>query len=92
MFAVVRVESGILEGVTLFEDRKKALECGRDEFERMTGGFISMAMVQDCGAGEMLETEPDYDEEWGGVARGHVMHWLTDDVDVWVMEPGEEVR
>lgn len=89
MFAVVRVESGLLEGVTLFKDREKALRFGRDQFERATDGVVEDHSPNLwCHA---QTNDPDFDEEWGGIARGFVMHWETPDVDVWVTEPSGPV-
>lgn len=88
LFAVVRVESGILEGVTLFEDREKALRFGKNQFEEATG-FMSMAQALDLDADQIKADDPDYNEEWGGIARGFGMHmhWWMEDADVWVTEP-----
>ena len=87
--AVIRLDQGILESLHLFEDRKEALRFGQAQFEELTGGKSTLAQAHDITASEMLEDEPDYDARWGGIARGYIMHWSTDDDDVWVAEPEE---
>jgi hypothetical protein len=74
-YAVVRVESGILEGVTLFEDREEAVAHGYNTFVKVSGDD------------SLMLDNADYDPYVRGVVRGYVMHWWTDDVDVWVTEP-----
>lgn len=75
MYVVVSGDSGLLQGLHLLADRDEALVKGRAEFTELSG---SPSMEDD--------EEPDYDPEWGGVSRGYVMHWWTDDCDVWVVE------
>ncbi len=94
LFTVVVLDGGLLQEVKLFRDREQALERGRAEYEELTGArsMVEHGVLSDrdptgaAGAWNHREArdEPDYDEAWGGVARGHVMHWWTDSIDVIV--------
>ena len=76
MYVVIETRSGLLEGVEVFRDREEALRRGQ-------------AAWGDAELGPNAEGE-DIDPQWGGVARGYVMHWFDDDVDIWVVEAADQ--
>lgn len=84
-YVLVVVEEGLLESARVFEFSADALKKGHAIWIEETA-TVSMAEERDVSAAQMEEDEPGYDRKWGGVSRGHVMYWWTDDLDIWVVE------
>ena len=72
MFVIITVDSGILEDVHILQTRRDALSYGQTRWQ-----------VFGRGEGEMRD-DPGFDTRWGGITRGYVMHWFSDDTDVWI--------
>lgn len=75
MFAVIHQVGGILEGVSLFEDREAAIAYGKQQWGRISGDDA------------LMQGDQDYDPDTHGVARGYTMAWHGDSWDVWVTVP-----
>ncbi len=76
MFVVIEVSDGLLDNVRVFKGRTTALTAG------ILAWRYSHPPDEECE----MKDDPDYDESWGGVVRGFVMHWFAADEDVWVQE------
>lgn len=77
---------GLLEECRLFDSQDEALKWGKVVWEKASG-YPTMHEHALLTPEDMQENEPDYDPEWGGVARGHIMAWWKDDLDIILTEP-----
>ena len=73
--AVIETKAGILEAINLFGNEEEAIQFGRDKW---------LAEGRDD---DLMMDDPGYNAQWGGVSRVYVMHWFTDEDDVWVVSP-----
>jgi len=89
-YVLVVVQSGLLDSVDLFETEEEALKAGQARWQEETG-TPSMAEDRHCSEEEQADIEPGYQPEYGGVVRGYVMHWWSEEgnLDIWVVETGE---
>jgi hypothetical protein len=89
MIAVVVIDGGLLETVTYFgDDELAALTFGRTQWRRGTD-TDSMHEYREISVEAMLQDDHDYNEMWGGVVRGYIMHWEKDDLEVIVTQAEE---
>ena len=76
MFVVIEVSDGLLDRVRVFNHASNAKTTG------LLAWRYSHPPDEECE----MKDDPDYDESWGGVVRGFVMHWFNDSEDIWIQE------
>ena len=84
-YVVIEMTDGVVGVVTLYTHQLTALEAGQARWHERTG-HGTMAGTCGLNADRMAALTPDYNTFWGGVVRGHVMHWWNDAIDIIVEE------
>jgi len=83
---LIVLDGGLVDSAKLYASEEATLLAGQKAWHERTD-LLSMATDRDESAEDMKTQEPGYDKRWGGVRRGHVMHWWNDDFDIIVDEP-----